>query len=164
MNEPRQLIERFYEAFQQRDHAAMAACYHPDVHFSDPVFPDLFGDEARAMWHMLCDQGTDLLVTFRDADAAGDQGSVHWEARYTFSPTGRTVHNRIDATFGFADGLIARHVDSFNLWRWTRMALGATGTFTGWTNLAKTKVREAGDIQLRRFLAEHPEYSPDVGA
>ena len=36
----------------------MADCYHPDVHFSDPVFPSLKGDEARGMWRMLCERGT----------------------------------------------------------------------------------------------------------
>jgi len=32
------LIQRFYEAFQRSDAEAMAACYAPDVQFSDPVF------------------------------------------------------------------------------------------------------------------------------
>ncbi len=31
-----QLIERFYAAFEARDGAAMAACYAPGAHFSDP--------------------------------------------------------------------------------------------------------------------------------
>ena len=35
--ENRGLIERFYHAFQQRDGAAMAACYHANAHFRDPV-------------------------------------------------------------------------------------------------------------------------------
>jgi len=63
---PTETITNFYTAFGQRDHQAMAACYHPDVRFSDPVFEDLQGDEARAMWHMLCDQGRDLEVSVSD--------------------------------------------------------------------------------------------------
>ncbi len=47
------MIERFYDAFGRRDGAAMEACYAPDVHFSDPVFVDLRGAEAGAMWRML---------------------------------------------------------------------------------------------------------------
>lgn len=35
------LIERFYTAFDAGDGDAMAACYAPDVQFSDPVFTDL---------------------------------------------------------------------------------------------------------------------------
>ncbi|MEA2010855.1 MAG: nuclear transport factor 2 family protein, partial [Actinomycetota bacterium] len=66
MNPNATLITSFYEAFQERDHAGMIACYHPSIHFSDPVFTDLHGSEAKAMWHMLCERGTDLNVTFRD--------------------------------------------------------------------------------------------------
>jgi ketosteroid isomerase-like protein len=152
-------IESFYRAFQQRDYEGMTACYHPSIHFSDPVFPDLHGDEARAMWHMLCEQGTDLRVTFTDVTAEGDSGGTHWDAHYTFSPTGRLVHNKVDARFEFEDGKIIRHVDSFNLWRWTRMALGTTGVMTGWSGFAQAKVRATADSSLRRFIAAHPDYT-----
>ena len=47
-----QLIQTFYTAFQNRDAAGMAACYHPEVVFSDPVFPHLEGPKAIAMWQM----------------------------------------------------------------------------------------------------------------
>lgn len=151
-------IERFYTAFGNRDYESMAACYHPDVSFSDPVFVDLEGDEARAMWHMLCEQGRDLQVVASAISGDNDSGRAHWEATYTFSPTSRTVHNKIDAIFRFEDGLIIEHTDTFDLWAWTRMALGPIGWATGWMNLSKEKVREAGEVQLTRFLKAHPEY------
>ena len=151
-------IETFYRAFAHRDHVGMAQCYAPDVSFSDPVFPALEGDEVRAMWHMLCDQGSDLSIEFSDVQSDGASGTAHWEAKYTFSPTGRPVHNRIDATFRFSDGLIVEHVDRFDLWAWSRQALGPIGVFTGWSGMAKEKIREAGATQLDRFLEKHPEY------
>jgi len=40
------LVQRFYAAFDARDAEAMAACYHPDVVFSDPVFGELRGERA----------------------------------------------------------------------------------------------------------------------
>jgi hypothetical protein len=40
----------------------MVACYAPDVEFSDPVFPRLRGEEARAMWRMPVERGQDLRV------------------------------------------------------------------------------------------------------
>ena len=61
-----ELIARFYTAFGHRDAAGMAACYHPEVQFSDEVFPDLRGDRATAMWRMLCERGKDLRVKFVD--------------------------------------------------------------------------------------------------
>ena len=107
------------------------ACYAPTVTFSDPVFPDLVGDQARGMWRMLCARGKDLRIEFRDVRAGDHTGSAHWEAWYTFSSTSKPVHNVIDATFTFSDGLIVTHVDRFDLYRWSRQALGVTGVLLG---------------------------------
>ncbi len=158
MNQHQQLIETFYTAFQQRDYADMIACYHDDVRFSDPVFTDLRGPQAKAMWHMLCERGQDLQVTFRDVTANEQTGQAHWEATYTFS-TGRKVHNVVDAAFVFQDGLIIEHRDSFDLWRWTRMALGPMGVVLGWSPVMQGKVRETAVSSLHNFIAKHPEYT-----
>jgi len=152
------LIETFYTAFQQRDHASMIACYHSDIHFSDPVFTNLQGNRAKAMWHMLCERGTDLQVTFSDVVVNGRSATAHWEATYTFSSSKRPVHNIIDAAFQIQDDLIINHQDSFDLWRWTRMALGPTGTFMGWTPMVQKKVRETAVSNLNKFITQHPEY------
>jgi len=135
------LIRRFYTAFQQRDAAAMTACYALDVQFSDPVFTELHGSQAGLMWKMLCERGKDLKIEFGDVRADGATGSAHWEAWYTFSTTGRKVHNVIDATFEFRNGVIAKHSDSFDLYRWSRQALGPAGLLLGWTPLLQNKVR-----------------------
>jgi hypothetical protein len=152
LNSNQELIEEFYKAFQQRNHQGMIACYHPEVHFSDPVFMDLYGNQAKAMWHMLCERGKDLQVSFGDVWADERNGRAHWEATYTFS-TGRKVHNAIDAAFEFQDGLIIRHQDTFDLWRWTRMALGPMGLFLGWTPLVQNRVRRTALAGLEKFMA-----------
>ncbi|MCB9419767.1 MAG: nuclear transport factor 2 family protein [Ardenticatenaceae bacterium] len=157
MSANRELIEQFYTAFQQRDYSGMIACYHPEIRFSDPVFTDLHGHQAKAMWHMLCERGQDLQVDFRDIQADERNGRAHWEAIYTFS-TGRKVHNIIDAAFAFQDGLIIWHQDSFDLWRWTRMALGPMGMFLGWMPMVQNRVRETALQSLTTFIAKHPEY------
>jgi ketosteroid isomerase-like protein len=157
MTTNQELITKFYTAFQQRDHAGMIACYHPEIHFSDPVFTDLHGNQAKAMWHMLCERGQDLQVVFRDLWADERNGRAHWEVTYTFS-TGRKVHNVIDAAFEFQDGLIIRHQDSFDLWRWTRMALGPMGLFLGWSSVVQNRVRETAVKSLNAFIANHSEY------
>ena len=113
------IVNRFYTAFQQKDAAAMAALYHPEAHFRDAVFDLKSGAEAGAMWKMLVGRGGDLRITFKVLDENEQSGSAHWEAWYTFSGTGRKVHNRIDAKFEFKDGLIYRHTDRFSFWRWS---------------------------------------------
>jgi ketosteroid isomerase-like protein len=134
-------IRRFYAAFQQRDAATMAACYGPDVRFSDPVFTDLRGPQAGLMWKMLCERGKDLKIEFRDVRADATGGSAHWEAWYTFTTTGRKVHNVIDASFAFRDGRIVQHTDDFDLYRWSRQALGPAGVVLGWSSLLQNKIR-----------------------
>lgn len=146
-----QLIERFYRAFQQRDAEAMAACYAPDVVFSDPAFGELRGAEAGDMWRMLCGRAKDLSVRYSDVVADDVRGSARWEADYLFSQTGRTVHNRIEAGFEFRDGLIAVHRDRFDMWRWSRQALGLPGVLLGWSPVVRNKVRRQARAGLEAF-------------
>ena len=147
------LISRFYDAFGRRDHAAMASCYAPDATFRDPVFGELRGDEVRSMWRMLCERGTDLEISYRDVTADEERGSAHWDADYTFTATGRRVHNSIDASFVFSDGLIAEHVDRFSFWAWTRQALGPVGILLGWSPPVQGKVRAQARQNLDEFMA-----------
>jgi len=150
------LIERFYTAFARRDSAAMLACYRPDVAFRDPVFGALTGPQVHAMWRMLAARATDLTIEFASVAVTERTGSAHWEARYTYSATGRSVHNRIDATFEFRDGLITRHVDRFSLWRWAAMALGAKGALLGWLPPVRAAIRARAAKGLAAYMAANP--------
>ena len=147
-----ELVQNFYVAFQARDAAGMCACYHPSVTFSDPVFGRLPAAEATAMWHMLCGRAKDLQITFRDIQANAETGTAHWEARYTFGKKSRFVHNVIDAKFAFRENLIVQHDDTFDLWKWTRMALGPSGTLLGWTPWVKSAVRGDARRGLEAFI------------
>ena len=148
------LIQRFYESFQALDYPGMIACYHPEIAFSDPVFPDLHGWRAGAMWRMLTSQARDLDLTFSDVHANDIEGQARWTARYTFS-TGRPVENHIQARFRFRDGLIISHEDTFNLWRWTRMALGFPGTVLGWGPLLQAPLRKQASKGLDTYIQKH---------
>jgi hypothetical protein len=148
MLRPVSTIERFYAAFGARDGDAMAACYAPDAHFSDPVFTDLNGAEPGAMWRMLTAQATDLRIELLEHTA----DTAHWRAHYTFSQTGRPVVNDVRATFRFdEDGLIADHRDEFSFYRWARQALGPPGMLLGWTPLLRATVRRRARDRLERF-------------
>ena len=151
-----QLIEKFYTAFQKRDADGMVACYHPDIWFSDPVFHDLRGPRAGAMWRMLCERAKDFSLEFRDVRADDKTGSAHWEARYLFSATGRNVHNIIDAKFELQDGKIIRHADTFDLWRWSGMALGTKGKLLGWLPPIKSAIHKQALRGLEAFERGSP--------
>lgn len=161
MHDNAALLDRFYTAFAAKDGAAMAACYAPDVHFTDPVF-DLEGPRAGAMWQMLTAQGKDLRIEHSGVEADAEHGKAHWEAWYTFSPTGRSVHNVIDARFVFRDGWIVEHVDDFDFRRWSRQALGLAGLLLGWTPLLRNQVRRSAGKQLERWIERHGYAGADV--
>ncbi len=79
---------------------------------------------------------------------------AHWEAHYLFSATGRIVHNIIDAEFDFdAAGLITRHRDRFDFWRWSRQALGPPGVLLGWSAWLRHRVRAQAATNLQRSMA-----------
>ncbi len=150
-----QLIEQFYTSFAAQDAEGMIACYHPEVHFTDPVFVDLDAQQAAGMWRMLCSRAQDFSLEHSAVNVDGDRGSAHWEARYVFSGTGRRVHNVIDAEFRFADGKIIDHRDHFDFYRWSRQALGPAGIVLGWTPLVRKKVRAQARAGLDAFLADN---------
>jgi len=153
----RDTIERFYKAFASLDAKMMAECYALDAKFEDEVFELRGRTHVGGMWTMLCAaikrQGrTDWKLEVRDIT----DHSAHWEPRYRFSATGRLVHNIIDAEFEFdSQGLIKRHRDRFDFWRWSRQALGMKGVLLGWTGWLRGKVRR----QASRNLAKHLETS-----
>jgi ketosteroid isomerase-like protein len=152
MKEHEAVITKFYQCFQKKDAAGMADCYHPEATFSDPVFTDLKGKEVPAMWEMLVTRGKDLQVHFSDVNADGENGRATWIADYSFSKTGRKVHNEIEASFVFKDGKIFEHEDSFDLWAWTRMALGPVGIILGWTPMVQGKIRRESRAMLDSYM------------
>jgi len=151
----KELIDKFYSAFQNIDSETMGSCYHPDVVFTDPAFGTLNGDRAKAMWKMLCISGKDLKVIYNNVSSDDNTGSAHWEADYTFSKTGRKVHNEIDAQFKFKDGLIIEHTDDFNLRKWAGQALGFKGKLLGGTAFFRKKLHGQTNHTLSKFIAEN---------
>ncbi len=151
----KEIIEQFYKAFQNLDAEGMAACYHDEILFEDPAFGVLKGEKAKNMWRMLCQsqKGGDesIVVKYSNIQSSNNKGSAHWEAYYTFSKTGRKVHNIIDAEFEFKDGKIIRHTDSFDLYRWSKQALGLQGWLLGWTSFFKGKLQQQTNGMLRKF-------------
>lgn len=147
------LPHRFYAAFAARDWRMLGTLYADDARFSDPAFPDLSADEARAMWRMLLSRaGPDFRVEYVVREDTPTRAAVRWTAHYTFSQTGRRVVNVIDATMDLRDGRIVRHVDRFDFPRWARQALGAPGLLLGWTGWMQRQVQAKARAGLRAFI------------
>jgi len=156
MSSNKDLVESFYAAFNNKDFKTMAECYHADAYFRDEAF-ELEGKKVGAMWHMLCERGTDLALTYSVTEQNGVV-TAHWEPKYSFSQTGRFVHNIIDAEFEFKDGKIIHHIDHFDFWRWSRQSLGMPGLLLGWSSFLKKKVSTMANKALVSFIKKHREY------
>lgn len=152
MNPNEALITKFYTAFANSDFKTMAACYHPKVHFIDPAFGLLKEEQVSKMWEMLIVRSKgNLKLEFFDVKADEFSGSAKWIAAYNFSKTNRKVVNRIAAEFIFQDGLIIKHTDSFDVWKWSKQAFGITGLLLGWTGFFHKKIQEQALLNLKKF-------------
>jgi SnoaL-like domain len=154
MHAHQQLIENFYHSFQKLNWQGMIANYHTDVFFYDPVFENLNAKQAKAMWQMLCTSAKDFTLTYNQVEADAEYGSCSWEATYTFSKTGRKVTNCIRAHFKFHEGKIVEHMDDFDLWKWSRQALGVSGWLLGWSGFVQGKIRRNAKESLKKFIAK----------
>ena len=146
-----ELIRTFYTAFGKQDAEQMVACYHDEVSFTDPGFGTIKGERAKNMWRMLCQSARDLSVESSNIKVDEEKGTAHWEAIYTFSQTGRKVHNKIDAEFKFKDGKIIEHIDTFDLHAWAKQSLGFKGWLLGGTQFFKKKLQQQTNRMLDRF-------------
>lgn len=148
------IITQFYQAFQQRNAAQMNACYADLIIFNDPAFGVMEGKDVRDMWTMLCASAQELQIDFGPIQLLDEEyAQCPWRARYRFRKTNRMVDNHIVAHMRLQDGKIIEHTDQFDLYRWSRMALGWKGFLFGWSNFMQGKIRQQAHQSLATFQA-----------
>lgn len=149
------VITSFYTAFANHDAEGMIELYHDEIEFHDPAFGSLKGDRAKSMWKMLLGQAKgNLKVAFRDVSASGGKAKAHWTASYEYGAKKRKVVNEIDAIMDIENGKIVKHVDHFDIWKWSSMALGVPGTLLGWTPFIKSKIRKQANTSLDKYITK----------
>jgi hypothetical protein len=146
------IIYKFYDAFAAADAETMVSYYHEQIEFEDPAFGKLMGEDAKNMWRMLIERSKgDIKITFDNVRSNENTGSANWKAVYHYGPKKRKVINNIRAEFEFSDGKIIKHVDRFDLWKWSRQALGLPGYILGWTSFLKNKIQKQTGRLLKSF-------------
>ena len=152
MNNNEELIQTFYDAFARLDFETMQNSYSENPVFNDPVFGILQGDEVKAMWEMLCKNAKGLTINLEKIMVDGEYGTCNWTAIYSFSKTGRKVVNKIKAHMRIADSKIIEHTDEFDIYKWSRHALGLPGILLGWSGYLKNKIRSDAKNKLKKFM------------
>jgi hypothetical protein len=101
------------------------------------------------MWKMLI-----------DSNEAGKIDTSNIKADdYIISPLDRPIAsaklieriNIIQAHFHFQDGLIIKHTDDFDVWKWSKQALGIKGVLFYWTGYMQKKIHEKAISSLTRY-------------
>lgn len=146
------VLERFWKALAAKEAVTMGDCYADDATFEDEVF-QLRGAECGMMWRMLFQGAADLRIKTHPLQIRDGIATGTWEAWYTFSGTGREVHNKIRSRFVVRDGEIVDHKDEFAFYKWSRQALGMKGWALGWTPFVRKAVRKQGRKRLEKWMA-----------
>lgn len=153
MNNDERLIERFFTAFQNLDAAKMNACYSDDIAFYDPMFELLRGDEAKAMWEMLCKNAKNFSLAFDNIKNLDDgYYTCNWTATYTFSKTDRLVVNMCKAHMKIENGLITEHSDGWSLQKWSAQAIGISGKLFGWAGFFRRRLKNNARRNLLHYM------------
>jgi ketosteroid isomerase-like protein len=152
MNPNEQLVHKFYTAFANADAKTMCECYHSNIQFQDPAFGILKRNDVCQMWKMLIEKSKgNIKIEFSDIKADDFSGTAKWIATYNFSKTNRKVVNVIQAQFNFHDGLIIRHTDNFDIWKWSKQALGLKGALLGWTGFMQKQIQKQALASLKSY-------------
>jgi hypothetical protein len=159
MTDNEKTLLKFYTAFTSVNVVQMCECYHPNIHFQDPVFGVLKGNEVCQMWKMLIEKSKEnLKIEFFDIKANEYLGSTSWIATYHFSKTNRKVINSISSNFHFQDGLIIKQTDDFDVWKWSKQALGIKGFLLGWTGYMQKKIQNQAQVSLQKYCESKENY------
>ncbi len=157
--EAQALVQRYFTAFAALDAAAMNDCLHPEISYTDPLFPNLRRQQVAAMWRMrlavMALHRKDMSLSWTVVFCEERKAQVFWEANSRHAG-GRRIRHKALATLAFWDGRIVRHVDGYNFWHWSRQALGITGALLGWHKGYRLAVQAAALRQLTSFMHSGP--------
>ncbi|WP_107040008.1 nuclear transport factor 2 family protein [Brumimicrobium mesophilum] len=148
-----ELIEKFYTSFSKGNYKGMIECYDDNVVFKDPAFGELKGERAKKMWEMLLSSKTSgIKISFNNVQVTSENGKANWTAKYVYGKSKRKVVNEVSAAFKFKDGKIIEHIDTFDLWKWTKQAMGIPGYLLGWSPFLKNKIQATTKKKLDQFI------------
>ena len=144
------LVRELLARLAARDAEGAARCYHAEIFYSDPRFPQVGGCAVGVLWRMRFDQEPQFALTVDEVGVDGQGGAfARWHWRYVHH--GRPVAVRVRSMFAFRDERIVRHYDHFSFWDWAAQAHGALGTALGWSAPFKWKLRRDAMRRLERF-------------
>jgi len=152
----RRVVGQLFERIAARDLRGMLALYHPTIIYTNPFY-ELQAGEVAMMWQMVWSYLPDLQIVCREQDIRNS--AAHWQASYTYPPTGRQIQHHLSAEIAFADGAIIRHTDRFNVHEWAHRAYGFVGRAIGGSGLFQRWIARRARARLSASRPEMDENS-----
>lgn len=118
---PKEVAERFYDAFVHARFDEMESLYADDVSFRDDIFRYQDRDGTMGMWRKLLEKPGKVKASYRFDRVEGNVAIGRWQADYEVF--GRKVHNDIESRLTVVDGKIVAHKDDFDFAKWAGQAL-----------------------------------------
>jgi limonene-1,2-epoxide hydrolase len=151
-------IYHFYNCFQERDVEGMISCYHPKIVFIDPAFGTLEGERVFNMWRMLISRLDDhSKIEITSVYALNRKASCNWTADYLFGKSKRQIHNEIESHFRFEGNRIIEQRDVFDIWEWSKQAIGIMGYAFGWTYTMNKMIIKQSNQYLDYYINKQAE-------
>ncbi len=105
------------------------------------------------MWEMLLSKkDSKASINYEILEVDDKRAKVFWKAEYKYGLKRRAVVNKVTANFIFKDGMILKHIDDFNLWVWSRQALGTSGYLLGWSSYMRHQIQKKTEGLLSSYI------------
>ena len=151
----KELLQKFYNSFSEGNAKGMIDCYHENITFHDPAFGTLRGKRAKAMWELLLSKkDNNASLCYKILEVNDKHAKVNWTAHYKYGPKKRKVVNNVTANFEFKEAKILKHTDDFNLWTWSKQALGTSGYLLGWSSYMRDQIQQKTGNLLNSYIAK----------
>jgi hypothetical protein len=147
-------VNLFLGAQKDRDPIRLQNAVREDVVLQDPLFGELKGAQAFAMWQMLW-RFREYSVTVDEQAASPTEGKAEWRQTYNLPATRRMILNKVTSSFTFYDRRISAITDKWSLYGYARMGQGALGLLLGWLPPFQETMRQAALERLTLFIGEH---------
>ena len=151
MNQNEATIHRFFTAYQNKEYTTMQNCYSEDAVYNNPIYGLNDTEHVKAMWEMICKTNKEESLHFENIELLDHEyATCDWSLVYYY--TNRRINNKIKSYLRLENGLIIEHTDAFDLYKWTRMAFGLTGSLIGWSNFFQKRIQKSTRKKLSEFI------------
>lgn len=156
MDANKELIEKFYQAFQKRDFDTMRNCYAEGIVYFDPLYSILSDEAVMMMWKQRYAGAESIQINFGDINTEdGEYYTSLYTVTYIFTQTGKPVNLSVKAYMRIIGDKITEHSDAFSVHKWAGMAYGLPGRLFGWNRLYQHTLKKNARKNLLEFIGQN---------